>query len=212
MRATSLILPLAFAFAANAINLSVGPDTVCGSNSVDCSNGFCCAEGNKCDTSGTITKCGNDGTLALPYGIGNIASAVESQAKSAADGLKSAVNNIPLSSLAGELGSFATAFPTSAAQAFSSMLANGNIPTDAAQLSSLIEMVPSAARPAASSAFLEFNSILGIRPSGSGSGQPQNTGSEGGASMVGASTFGNTVVLVGMVWGAAAIGGAMLVL
>ncbi|KAF2438915.1 hypothetical protein P171DRAFT_490950 [Karstenula rhodostoma CBS 690.94] len=210
MRATSFLLPLAFAFAANALDISIGPDTVCGSNSVDCNNGFCCSSGNKCDTSGTITKCGTDGTPALPYGVGNIASAVESQAKSAAAGLKSAINDIPLSSLAGELGSFATAFPTSVAQAFSSLLSDGNIPTDAAGLSSLMEMVPSAVRPAASSAFNELNSILGAGPSGTGSaGQPENTGS---AAMLGASSFGNTAVLVGMIWGAAAIGGAMLVL
>ncbi|KAJ4358770.1 uncharacterized protein N0V89_003354 [Didymosphaeria variabile] len=205
MRAATLFFPLAFAFAANAINLSIGPDTVCGDNSVDCSNGFCCSSGNKCDTSGTVTKCGNDGTLALPYGINNLASAVESQAKSA-------INDFPLSSLVGDLGSLGTAVPTSFAAALSSILSDKSFPTDAAGVSSLINLAPSAARPAVSSALADVNSILGVETSGSGSGQAQNTGAEGAASMVGASTFGNTAALVGMIWGAAAIGGAMLVL
>lgn len=211
MRAVSLLLPLALALSATALDISIGPDTVCGSNSVDCNNGFCCSSGNTCDTSGTLTTCGTSKTPALPYGIGDLASAVESQAKSAASGLASAINDIPLSSLAAELGSFATAFPTSVAQAFSSLLADGNIPTDAAGLSSFMQMVPSAARPAASSAFNEFNSILGVgAASKTGSpNQPQNTE---GAAVRGPSSFGSTAAMLGMIWGAAAIGGAMLVL
>ncbi|KAF9735527.1 hypothetical protein PMIN06_000513 [Paraphaeosphaeria minitans] len=211
MRTTSLVLPLAFAFSATALNLNIGPDTVCGDNSVDCNNGFCCSSGNKCDTSGTLTTCGTDNTPALPYGVGDLASAVESRAQSAASDLASAIDDIPLSSLAGELESFATAFPTSLAQAFSSMLSDGNVPTDAAGLSSFMEMVPSAARPAASSAFNEFNSILGggLASNTGSPASPQNTE---GAAVHGASTFGNTVVAVAMIWGAAAIGGAMLVL
>lgn len=203
MRATSFFLPLAFAFAASALDLSFGPDTVCGNNAVKCGNNFCCSEGNKCDTSGTITKCGDDGTLALPYGVGDIASAVASQAHSAASDFKSAINEIPLSSLMGEVGSLATAFPTAA---LSSILANG----DQSALESIMTALPSAARPAISSLVSEVQGALGVTPTGNG--QPQNTGAQGGASMVGARTFGNTAALVGMIWGVAAIGGAILVL
>lgn len=211
MRTTTIFAPLAFALTATAINLSFGPDTVCGDNSVNCNNGFCCFAGNKCDTSGTITKCGTDGTPALPFGVGDIASAVQSHVQSAGDAAKSAINDIPLSSLAADLSSLATAFPTSAAAALSSLFAGGNIPTDAAGLSSIMTALPSAARPAVSSLVGEIEGALGVT-SASGAAQPKKTGDQGAAAAVGAGSFGSTAVMVAGIWGAAAVGGAMLVL
>lgn len=233
MRATSFFVPLAFALSASALDLSdlsVSPQTVCGSDAVDCNNGFCCSDSAKCDTSGTITKCGTNGIPAIPYGAGDLASAVESKVQSANSDLASVINNVPssiagefssiinnvpssvageITSVAGAIKSFATAFPSSIAQDLSSLLSDGHVPTDAAGISSLINALPSAARSAASSAFnginSEINSALGVTPTGT----PKSTE---GAAVRGASDFKNTALIVGSIWGAAAIGGAMLVL
>ena len=209
MRFTTFFLPLAFAFAANAIDISIGPDTVCGDNSVDCNNGFCCSAGSTCNTSGSITKCGNDGTLAKPFDAGSLKSAIESQVKS--------LGSLP-SALASEFASVVQAFPTEVASSargvLSSFIANQQIPTGSA-LSSFVDSLPTSAqapaRSALSSLQAEVNDVLGAASS-SGSNQPQNTNAEGGAAPGASATFGHTAALMVGIWGVAALGGAMLVL
>lgn len=208
MRPSTFFLPLAFAFATNALDISIGPDTVCGDNSVNCNNGFCCSSGNTCDTTGSITKCGSDGTPALPFNLGSLASAVESNIKS--------LGSIP-SSLAGEFSSIVNAFPTdlasSARGVLSSFAAEHQIPTGS-ELSSFIDSLPTSAQGAANSAInslqAEINGALGV--SSSGSGQAQNTQGGGSGASGNSATFGNTALLMAGIWGAAAVGGAMLVL
>ncbi|KAF1970923.1 hypothetical protein BU23DRAFT_201750 [Bimuria novae-zelandiae CBS 107.79] len=211
MRSTTFFLPLAFAFATNAINISLGPDTVCGDNSVDCGNGFCCSSGSTCDTSGAVTKCGSDGTLAKPFNAGSIASAFQSKVSS--------LENLP-ASLVGQFSSIVHAIPTdiaSSAQGFlSSVIANHDIPTGT-ELSQFIDSLPTSAQGAVNSALnsleAEVNSALGNGPSSaSGNGQPKNTQGGSGAAPAGSATFGNTAALVVGIWGAAAVGGVMLVL
>lgn len=205
MRSSTLFLSLAFGFVANAIDISIGPDTVCGANSVDCGKGFCCSSGSKCDTSGTITTCGTDGTPAKPYDLGSIGSAIAGQVESLKD--------LP-ASLAGEFSSLVDAIPSDVANSakgvLSSFAANHQIPTGA-ELSSFVDSLPTSARGPVNSALnslqAEISGILGGAPTGAASGQGQNTQDGSGAA-----TFGNTAAMLAYIWGVAALGGMALVL
>lgn len=208
MRVSSLFVPLAFAVAANAINISIGPDTVCGDNSVDCNNGFCCSSGSTCDTSGSVTKCGSDGTLAKPYDAGSIQSAIASQVES--------LKGLP-SSLAGQFSSIVNAFPSDVASSakgvLSSFAANNQIPTGSA-LSSFVDSLPTSAQGAVNSALASIQGEVGglLGATSTGNGQVKNTQDGSGAAPGGAAAFGNTAALLAGIWGVAALGGAMLVL